>query len=60
MTIHHDKLAYGKLAASHEDLSEERILEMLGELEEYGDEDRSAGAESDRKEERKRKTENKK
>ena len=60
MTIHHDKLAYGKLAASREDLSEERILEMLGELEEYGDEGRSAGAESDRKEERKRKTENKK
>lgn len=59
MTIHHDKLAYGKLAASREDLSEERILEMLGELEEYGDEDRSAGAESDREEERKRKAENK-
>ena len=60
MTIHHDKLAYGKLAASREDLSEERILEMLGELEEYGDEDRSAGAESDRTAERKRKSENKK
>lgn len=59
MTIHHDKLAYGKLAASREDLSEERILEMLGELEEYGDEDRAAGAQSDREEERKRKAENK-
>lgn len=59
MTIHHDKLAYGKLAASREDLSEERILEMLGELEEYGDEDRAAGTQSDREEERKRKAENK-
>ena len=38
MTIHHDKLAYGKLAASREDLSDERIFEMLGELEEYADE----------------------
>ena len=59
MTIHHDKLAYGKLAASREDLSEERILEMLGELEEYGDEDRAAGVQSDWEEERKRKAENK-
>ena len=59
MTIHHDKLAYGKLAASREDLSEERILEMLGELDEYGDEDRAAGAHSARDEERKRKAENK-
>ena len=59
MTIHHDKLAYGKLAASREDLSEERILEMLGELEAYGDEDRAAGVQSDREEEQKRKTEKK-
>ena len=29
MTIHHDKLAYGKLASSTEELSENQILEML-------------------------------
>ena len=34
MTIHHDKLAYGKLASSMEELSEEEILKMLEELEE--------------------------
>ncbi len=28
MTIHHDKLAYGKLASQREDLSEEKLLEM--------------------------------
>ena len=28
MTIHHDKLAYGKLALQREDLSEEKLLEM--------------------------------
>ena len=39
MTIHHDKLAYGKLASSREDLSEERIFEMLGELESYEEEE---------------------
>lgn len=33
MTIHHDKLAYGKLAQSREDLSEEQILRMLRDLE---------------------------
>lgn len=32
MTIHHDKLAYGKLAPESEDLSEERIAEMLARL----------------------------
>ena len=32
MTIHHDKLAYGKIAANTEELSEEQILEMLKEL----------------------------
>lgn len=47
MTIHHDKLAYGKLASSREDLSEERIFEMLGELESYEEEegDSERGAE---------------
>ena len=34
MTIHHDKLAYGKLAPNMKELSEEEILKMLAELEE--------------------------
>ena len=34
MTIHHDKLAYGKLAKTSEELSEEKISEMLKKLEE--------------------------
>ena len=34
MTIHHDKLAYGKLASSMEELSEEEILKMLEQLQE--------------------------
>ena len=33
MTIHHDKLAYGKLAPNMEELSEEEILKMLESLE---------------------------
>ncbi len=32
MTIHHDKLAYGKLAPESEGLSEERIAQMLAEI----------------------------
>ena len=35
MTIHHDKMAYGKLAATKEDVSEARLAEMLAELECY-------------------------
>ena len=35
MTIHHDKMAYGKLAATKEDVSEARLAEMLAELENY-------------------------
>ena len=34
MTIHHDKLAYGKLASNMEELSEEEILKMLELLQE--------------------------
>ena len=34
MTIHHDKLAYGKLAKTSEELSEKRIAEMLKQLQE--------------------------
>ena len=32
MTIHHYKLAYGKLASNMEELSEEEILKMLEQL----------------------------
>lgn len=32
MTIHHDKLAYGKLAKTSEELSEEQIKKMLASL----------------------------
>ncbi len=32
MTIHHDKLAYGKLARTSEELSEEQIKKMLASL----------------------------
>ena len=32
MTIHHDKLAYGKLAKLNEELSEERLAQMIKEL----------------------------
>ena len=34
MTIHHDKLAYGKLASLTEEFSEERLLEMVNSLSE--------------------------
>ena len=32
MTIHHDKLAYGKLASTQESVSEDRLAEMLKKL----------------------------
>lgn len=32
MTIHHDKLAYGKLASGMQEMSEEEILKMLETL----------------------------
>lgn len=32
MTIHHDKLAYGKLASTQENVSEDRLAEMLKKL----------------------------
>ena len=39
MTIHHDKMAYGKLAPNMQELSEEEILKMLETLsEEKGEE----------------------
>ena len=39
MTIHHDKLAYGKLASMKEDLSEDELLKMLKSLSEEGKEE---------------------
>ena len=44
MTIHHDKMAYGKLASSREDVSEERLAEMLKLLAEDGEEEESKSA----------------
>lgn len=32
MAIHHDKMAYGKLAKTSEELSEEKLAEMLKKL----------------------------
>lgn len=32
MAIHHDKMAYGKLAKTGEELSEEKLAEMLKKL----------------------------
>ena len=34
MAIHHDKMAYGRLQSMKEELSEEKIAEMLRELNE--------------------------
>ena len=39
MTIHHDKLAYGKLAAASEEISENELLSMLASLEENEEEE---------------------
>lgn len=39
MTIHHDKLAYGKLASMQEEMSEEKLLKMLKTLSEEGEEE---------------------
>lgn len=46
MTIHHDKLAYGKLAKMSEELSDEQITKMLGRLED----DEPDGEDADKKE----------
>lgn len=48
MTIHHDKLAYGKLASSREDVSEKRLEEMLKKLNEKDEkQDTSADCKKD-------------
>ncbi len=39
MTIHHDKLAYGKLESSSEEISEEKIAEMLKQLQDEEEEE---------------------
>lgn len=39
MTIHHDKLAYGKLASTREELTEDELLAMLNELEKLESDD---------------------
>lgn len=44
MAIHHDKMAYGKLAKTSEELSEEKLAEMLKKLngEEEDESDKSS------------------
>lgn len=43
MAIHHDKMAYGRLARTSEELSEEQLAEMLKKLNsENGEEDDSS------------------
>ena len=54
MTIHHDKLAYGKLASMQEEMSEEKLLKMLQTLSEEGEEeeekeDKTAPVKNDKK-----------
>ncbi|MCI8733977.1 MAG: hypothetical protein HFE40_00275 [Clostridia bacterium] len=43
MTIHHDKLAYGRLARTSEELSEEKIQGMLKLLAEEENEEKDDG-----------------
>ena len=51
MTIHHDKLAYGKLASLTEEFSEDRLLEMVNSLSE---EEENAESEAENSEEKER------
>lgn len=39
MAIHHDKMAYGKLAKTSEELSEEKLAEMLKKLNSENEDD---------------------
>ena len=39
MTIHHDKLVYGKLASNMEEMSEEEILKMLESIKDEEEEE---------------------
>lgn len=48
MTIHHDKMAYGRFASLREDFSEERLEEMAKKLSEgAAEEDGEAEKEAD-------------
>lgn len=49
MTIHHDKLAYGKIASAKEELSEDEILKMLEELNDDTEEKKEEENDSARK-----------
>lgn len=40
MTIHHDKMAYGKLAKTSRELTDEEVLNMLAELDEIEEEEK--------------------
>lgn len=42
MTIHHDKLAYGKIAGTKEELTDEQILKMLATLQEDNEQNDNA------------------
>ncbi len=48
MTIHHDKMAYGKLAPSSEELTDEKIAEMLAKLSEDGESCDKSGSDKDK------------
>ncbi len=40
MTIHHDKMAYGKLVKTSRELTDEEVLNMLAELDEIEEEEK--------------------
>lgn len=48
MTIHHDKMAYGKLAKTSEELSEEKLAEMLKKLNSEEEESAEEDTKSDK------------
>lgn len=56
MTIHHDKLAYGKLEKTSEELTDEQILKMLAEL---GEDENGEPADPAREDEKEGKKEDK-
>lgn len=50
MTIHHDKLAYGKLAPTKKELSEDDVLKMLEKLNGYEEEKEKNAPEKEKRE----------
>ena len=40
MTIHHDKMVYGKLVKTSRELTDEEVLNMLAELDEIEEEEK--------------------